>query len=67
MKNHPGFAQRIDGDIKVERLTDAIYRSSFSKITFQDGKESVVQGLLYFRKDESDEWNIYYSDRKSVV
>ena len=59
LKNHPGFTQRIDGDIKVERLTDAIYRSSFSKITLQDGKESVVQGLLYFRKDESDEWNIY--------
>lgn len=59
LKNHPGFAQRIDGDIKVERLTDVIYRSSFSKITIQDGKESVVQGLLYFRKNESDEWYIY--------
>ncbi len=59
LKNHPGFAQRIDGEIKIERLTDVIYRSSFTKTTIQDGKESVVQGLLYFRKEGSSEWNIY--------
>ena len=74
LSRNPSFAQKLIGDIEVEKLQEDLYKASFTKETTVKGKPQTVSGYLFFINidnqwkiaAEGDETTILYANSVAV-